>query len=114
MEILNVGPLELIFILLIAFIILGPEEAIKAGKKIGVLISRLMKSETWVSVVNASKEIRRIPKKLITESGAEETLKDLSMDLGKVSDELSTSLNTIKTPSTRHNGSEKSTDEGSQ
>ena len=35
MEILGIGPLELIFILLIALIVLGPGDMVKTGRTIG-------------------------------------------------------------------------------
>ncbi len=93
MEFLNVGPLELFFFLLIAFIVLGPDEAIKAGKKIGQFLSRLFSSETWRSMVNASREIRNLPRNMVSESGVEETMMDISREMGRILDNLNTPTN---------------------
>jgi Sec-independent protein translocase protein TatA len=74
MEILGIGPLELIFILLIALIVLGPTDMVKAGKTIGRFLRRLVISPGWRNFQQASRELRTLPNKLIREAGLEEEL----------------------------------------
>ena len=47
MKIFNVGALELVFILLLAFIVLGPEKAIKAAGDMARWIKGLTSGETF-------------------------------------------------------------------
>ena len=75
MDILGIGPLEFVFILLIALIVLGPNDMVKAGRTIGRLLRKLVTSPGWQMVQQTSKDIRYLPNKLMREAGLEE-LKD--------------------------------------
>jgi Sec-independent protein translocase protein TatA len=77
MEILGVGPLEFIFILLIALIVLGPTDMVKAGKTIGRFLRRLVISPGWRNFQQASRELRTLPNKLMRDAGLEEELEAL-------------------------------------
>lgn len=77
MEFLGVGPLELIFILLIALIVLGPNDMVKAGRTLGRILRRIVMSPTWQTVRRTSQELRALPNKLMREAGMEEEVKDL-------------------------------------
>ena len=94
MDFLGVGPLELFFILIIALIVLGPRDMVKAGRTIGSFLRRLMKSPTWQAVRQTSTELRYLPNRLMREAGVEEEveqLKTIGQDLnkmGKVEDSL--------------------------
>ncbi len=96
MEILGIGPLELLFIVLIALVILGPKDMIKAGKTIGRAMRTIVSSDTWHIINQASREIRNLPTRLMRESGLDEIQKqipsqgDLSKQLGL--DDLNKSL----------------------
>jgi Sec-independent protein translocase protein TatA len=72
MEILGIGPLELIFILIIALIVLGPKDMVKAGKSIGRLLRTIVTSPNWRAIQQTSREIRTLPNRLIREAGLEE------------------------------------------
>ena len=77
MDILGVGPLELIFILIIALIVLGPSDMVKAGRTIGRFLRQIITSPTWRAVTRTSSELRTLPNKLIREAGLEEDLKEI-------------------------------------
>ena len=77
MEILGVGPLEFIFILLIALIVLGPTDMVKAGKTIGRFLRRLVISPGWRNFQQASHELRTLPNKLMRDAGLDEELEAL-------------------------------------
>jgi sec-independent protein translocase protein TatB len=80
MEILGIGASELIFILLIAIIVLGPKDMQKAGKTVGRWLNQFVKSDSWKALQQASKEIRNIPTSLMREANLEE-LKEMDRDI---------------------------------
>jgi len=94
MDILGIGPLELVFILLIALIVLGPNDMVKAGRTLGRFLRKLVTSPAWQMVQQTSKDLRYLPNKLMREAGLEEmeelkkikeqipTQKEMSKDLG--------------------------------
>ena len=77
MDILGIGPLELIFILIIALIVLGPSDMVKAGKTVGRFLRQVVTSSTWHAVTRTSNELRTLPNKLIREAGLEEDFKQI-------------------------------------
>ncbi|MEW6568820.1 MAG: hypothetical protein AB1449_11780 [Chloroflexota bacterium] len=72
MEFLGIGPLELIFILVIALIIIGPKDMGKTARTIGGFLNRLYKSEGWHSFLQASRNLRTLPNRLAREAEMEE------------------------------------------
>jgi len=88
MEILGIGPLELVFVLLIALIVLGPNDMVKAGRTIGRFLRKIVTSPTWRTVQQTSRDIRYLPNKLMREAGLED-LKDQIPDAGQIRKDLS-------------------------
>jgi sec-independent protein translocase protein TatB len=84
MDILGIGPLELIFILIIALIVLGPTDMVKAGRTIGKFLRQIVTSPTWHAVTKTSSELRNLPTKLIRDAGLEEDFKDIQNATKKV------------------------------
>lgn len=72
MDIFGIGPLEILLVLLIALIVLGPNELVKTGKTIGRFLRKLVTSESWQTFQQASREIKTLPNKLMREAGLEE------------------------------------------
>ena len=83
MEILGVGPSELIFIIIIALIVLGPKDMQKAGKTIGQYLNKLMRSDGWKVFQKTSREIRNLPTNLMREANIDmaETDKEIRKSL---------------------------------
>lgn len=77
MEILGIGPLELFFILIIALIVLGPNDMVKAGRTLGRLMRSIVTSPTWQMIQRTSREFRYLPNKLMREAGIEELKESL-------------------------------------
>lgn len=77
MDILGIGPLELVFILIIALIVLGPKDMVKAGRTIGKFLRQIVTSPTWHAVTRTSAELRNLPTKLIRDAGLEEDVKKI-------------------------------------
>ena len=78
MDFLGIGPLELIFVILIAIIIFGPNDMIKAGRTAGKYLRHLVKSPGWQTFQQASREMRNLPTKLMREAGMDELEKDIN------------------------------------
>lgn len=74
MEFLGVGPLELFFILIIALIILGPNDMVKAGRTIGKFLRQLITSPNWRILQQTSQDLRSLPNKLIRDAGIDEEI----------------------------------------
>jgi sec-independent protein translocase protein TatB len=71
MEILGIGPSELVFIIIIALIVLGPRDMEKAGRTIGRWLNSLVRSDGWKAFQQTSREIRNLPTKLMREANLE-------------------------------------------
>jgi Sec-independent protein translocase protein TatA len=72
MEILGIGPLEILLILVLVLIIFGPKEIDKAGKTIGKNLNQFIRSDTWKNINQTSREIKNLPTRLMREAGLEE------------------------------------------
>lgn len=77
MEILGIGPSELVFIIVIAIIVLGPKDMQKAGRTIGRWLNQLKSSDGWKVFQATSHEIRNLPSKLMRDANLEELEKDI-------------------------------------
>jgi sec-independent protein translocase protein TatB len=77
MDILGIGPLELVLILIIALIVLGPKDMVKTGRSIGKFLRQIVTSPTWRTVTRTSNELRNLPNRLIREAGLEEQAQEL-------------------------------------
>lgn len=92
MEILNVGPLEVIIIILLMFVLLGPKDMIITARKMGLAIRRFVRSPIWREIMGYSQEIRELPQKLMEETGLEETLEDVRKTTEEAASEINASL----------------------
>ncbi|HET6595765.1 MAG TPA: hypothetical protein VFG81_09090 [Anaerolineales bacterium] len=79
MEIFGIGASELIFILLIALIVLGPRDMQKAGRTIGRWLNQLIRSDGWRVFQRTSAELRNLPRNLMREANAE--ISEIQQDL---------------------------------
>jgi len=83
MDILGIGPLELALILLLALIVLGPKDLQKTGKTIGRTLNSIIRSDTWKTITQTSKELRQLPNKLMREANIDafkDTVNQIKMD----------------------------------
>jgi sec-independent protein translocase protein TatB len=72
MEIFGIGAPELVFIVVIALIVLGPKDMQKAGRTIGRWLNNLVNSEGWRAFQRTSREIRNLPTNLMRQANLEE------------------------------------------
>lgn len=96
MEILGIGPIELLMILVIAFIILGPKDMAKAGKTLGRLMRKVVTSSEWRTVQKASREIKYLPNRLMREASLEDLAKDLD-GINKIGSQLNKDVKQVAT-----------------
>jgi sec-independent protein translocase protein TatB len=89
MEILGVGPSELLFIIIIALIVLGPKEMQKAGKTLGRWLNQLVKSDGWQAIQKTTQELRNMPTQWMREANME--LAETEKELRKATDMTSAS-----------------------
>lgn len=71
MEILGIGAPELVFILLIVIIVLGPQDMQKAGKTVGRWLNQMKDSEGWKLIRDTTSELRTLPNKLMRDANME-------------------------------------------
>jgi Sec-independent protein translocase protein TatA len=96
MEILGIGPLELFFILLIALIILGPGDMVKAGRTLGRFLRKVVTSSEWRTIQKASRELRYLPNRLMREASIEDLSKDFS-EINQIGGQISTEIKKVET-----------------
>jgi sec-independent protein translocase protein TatB len=82
MEILGIGPSELLFIVIIALIVLGPRDMQKAGRTLGKYMRRIVTSDGWKIFQQTSREIQTLPNRLMREAALDE-LKEAQKDIGQ-------------------------------
>jgi sec-independent protein translocase protein TatB len=95
MEILGIGPLELLFILVIALIVLGPGDMVKTGRSIGRFLRKIVTSSEWRTVQKASRELRYLPNRLMREAAMDDLSKDLA-DLNQIGGEISKEVKNVE------------------
>jgi sec-independent protein translocase protein TatB len=84
MEIFGIGASELVFIILIAIIVLGPKDMQKAGRTIGRFLNQLVRSDSWKVFQRTSNELRNLPRNLMREANME--MAEAEKDLRRVLD----------------------------
>lgn len=97
MDFLGIGPLELAFILIIIFIVIGPKDINKTARSAGRFLNRMYKSEEWRALTQASQTIRTLPNRLAREAELEE-LKDLTEieEIEEIKETISSTKNAVR------------------
>jgi Sec-independent protein translocase protein TatA len=72
MDFLGIGPLELLFIIVIALIAIGPRDIARTARTAGRFLNRLYRSSEWKSLNQASRALRNLPSRLAREAELEE------------------------------------------
>ncbi len=78
MELFGIGPLELLFIILLAIIIFGPKDIQKAGRVLGGWLRKLTQSDTWKLLTQTSRRLKTLPNDLMREAEIEELQKAIA------------------------------------
>ena len=104
MQIFNVGVLEILFILILAFIVLGPRRTIKTARDVGVWFRNLMKSPIWRDIVSASSEIRDLPKKMMDDAELQKMVEELDLSTQEIKEIISEAQRETETELTKLEG----------
>jgi Sec-independent protein translocase protein TatA len=72
MNIFGIGPLEIVFVLIIGILVLGPEGMIEAGRKLGRFLRSIIKSDWWQNIRRGVTEIQYLPQRLMREAELED------------------------------------------
>jgi Sec-independent protein translocase protein TatA len=105
MDIFGIGPLEFIFILLIAMVVVGPRNLGKTGRTIGSFLNRLYRSENWKMFNESARNLRNLPSRLAREAALDEldtmrkSIKDTGEDFTREVRDLDAGLRAWKAPS---------------
>jgi Sec-independent protein translocase protein TatA len=83
MNFLNLGLPEVIFIIILALIIFGPNNIVKSAKEAGEFLRKVTKSPYWQEVWATKRELDELPKMLAKEANLDETLRDLDNSIKK-------------------------------
>jgi hypothetical protein len=86
MELFGVGPLELLFFLLLVLMIYNPKDIVAVAKKLARALRSLYRSEGYRMVKHASDELRKLPDVLAREAELDHLKqigKELEQDMQK-------------------------------
>lgn len=73
----SIGTSEILFLLILMVILLGPQKMIQGARDLGKTIRKITRSQFWKDVKQTSREIRDIPKKIMEEADIEEDVKEI-------------------------------------
>jgi Sec-independent protein translocase protein TatA len=80
MELLGIGLPEILAILLILFIVLGPQDLVKLGGTLGRAVRSFRQSGAFQSLQDASRQLRSLPETLARQAGLED-IKELQNEI---------------------------------
>ena len=92
MKFFNLGLAEIILILVLALIILGPGNMVKTARDVGAFIRRVTKSPYWQEVWATRRELNEIPRILAREANLDETIKDLNRETKMIHSSVTSSV----------------------
>lgn len=95
MDILGVGPLELLFIIIIALVVIGPRDIGKAARSFGRFLNRLYRSEAWQMLSETARNLRHLPSQLAREAAIEE-LREVQKSVEDISQDLDQDVKSLK------------------
>jgi Sec-independent protein translocase protein TatA len=72
LNLFGIGPLELVFFVVLLLLLFGPKDLAQMARNIGRFINRLVRSENYRAIHQASQELRNIPERLIQEAQLDE------------------------------------------
>ena len=78
MEILNVGPMELLLILFLAFVVMGPEGMVDAAGKLGKTIRKIINSSIWKEITGSYRDLSDFSEEIIRNTGLEESINEIN------------------------------------
>ncbi len=77
MEILGVGLPELLFVVILALVLLGPKDMAETGRLLGRWLNRFVKSDGYKVFTQTTKELTGLPTRLMREANLEDAKENL-------------------------------------
>lgn len=95
MQFFNIGFGEILFILIIAVIVLGPERIVSSARQAGKLIRQVVSSPFWREMMKTQAELRQLPRQLMSESGLDKDVEDIRKEMQGLSSSIRMDTNQI-------------------
>ena len=92
MKFFNLGLAEIVLIVILALIILGPGNMVKTAREVGAFFRRVTKSPYWQEVWATRRELNEIPRILTKEANLDETFKDLNRETREMRSSVTSSM----------------------
>ncbi len=92
MKIFNLGISEIILIVILALIVLGPGNMVKTAREIGAFIRKVTKSPYWQEIWATKRELTEIPRILAKEADLDATLKDLNNETRNIHSSVASTM----------------------
>jgi len=92
MQIFNLGIGEVLFILLIAVIVLGPERIVASSRRAGRWIRAVTSNRVWRDILTTTRELREIPNQLLEETGLNMEMEGIRSGLSTFNGEIAVEL----------------------
>ena len=92
--------MELLFIILLAIIIFGPKDIVNASKTVGKSLNKLIRSDTWKTINQTTRELQHLPTRLMRESGLDEVEQSTRQQVARVNRSIKGSLEPVSSPDT--------------
>src|SRR5512135_3711995 len=86
--IFGIGIPEILIVVVLALIILGPQDMVSTARKLGRWVYRVYHSPTWRMIMSTSQEIRELPTKFVREASLEDTVQDIKNTTADVKAQL--------------------------
>jgi Sec-independent protein translocase protein TatA len=80
MELLGIGPLELVLVIVLAVVIFSPKDLAAGGRAVGRFLNKLYRSESYRAMRQVSQELQTLPSRLAREAQLED-LQQLEKDI---------------------------------
>lgn len=95
MNIFGIGGWEILIVIVIILLVLGPDDLQKTGRTVGRWINKVTRSEGWMAITMISREIRGLPSRLAREAQLEDLQSQIEPDkqIGKSIKALKDDLN---------------------
>jgi hypothetical protein len=81
MDFFGIGILEIIFVLFIALVLMGPEDMVKAGRTLGRVMRTFVLSPYWRWMQDIGRQVKYAPNRLMREAAREAGLDELGKEL---------------------------------
>jgi sec-independent protein translocase protein TatB len=92
MQIFNLGFGEILFVLLIAVIVLGPERIVTSSHRAGRFIRTAASNPVWRDILATTRELREIPNQLMEETGLNVEMEEIQSGFSAITSEIAGEL----------------------